>query len=194
MKNYLKHFASLIAIIVFVIFAVASSEESSNDKETVETNTTDTTQKSSELKKEEVSNWKYEENEDKMTGKKRFFASTVSTNEIEFEFPYNGGSTFQLIVRNMNKKNEILLSVSKGQFMTSIMESEYLRVKFDEEQPSKYTFNSPSDGSDNLIFVSSPKKFINKLKKAEKLMIEAPFFNAGRQIIYFDVKGLEWEK
>jgi hypothetical protein len=138
------------------------------------------------------SKWEYGEDADKMSNQKRYFAFTTSTNKIEFEFPYNGGSSFQLVVRNMGQGNEVMLSVSKGQFMTSIMDSESLRLKFDEEAPFNVNYNSSADASTDAIFLRSSSKIISKLKSAKKLMIEAPFFNAGRQIIYFDVEGLNW--
>ena len=153
-------------------------------------------QTSTEVKKEveKKSNWVYEQDTDKMSGTIRYFAFTTSTNKIEFEFPYEGGSTFQLIVRNMGKRNEVLLSVSKGQFIPSIGLSENVRIKFDDEKPFYVGYDSPEDGSTDLIFLNSAQTIINKLKKAKKLMIEAPFFEAGRQIIYFDVDGFKWDK
>ena len=93
----------------------------------------------------------------------------------------------------MGKKNEILVGVSKGQFMPSIMESETVRVKFDDEPPFNVTYNSAADASTDVIFLSSYNKLISKLKTAKKVMIEAPFFDAGRQIIYFDIEGLVWD-
>jgi len=138
--------------------------------------------------------WTYTEKADPMTGEKRYFSSCVSTNEIQFEFPYNGGSTFMLIVRNMGKKNEVLLQVSKGQFIPSIGSNETVRVKFDDAAPTQFAYSSTSDGSADVIFIENATKFITQLKQSKKLMIEAKFFEAGNEIIYFDVAGLQWDK
>ena len=78
--------------------------------------------------------------------------------------------------------------------MTSIMSSEYVRVKFDENGAFDYTYNSPSNGSSDIIFIDNPDHFINQLKNAKKLRIEAPFFNTSRQIVRFDVENLKWER
>jgi len=192
----------LIGLGIFFLIGIIANLGDDEKPKGNETNTTteqtpsNDNQTSTEVKKEveKKSNWKYAVDTDKMSGTKRYFASTTSTNEIEFEFPYDGGSTFQLVVRNMGKRNEVLLSVSKGQFMTSIGSSEKIRIKFDDEKPFYVGYNSADDGSMDIIFLNSANKIINKLKKAKKVMIEAPFYDAGRQIIYFDVEGLKWDK
>jgi hypothetical protein len=183
--NLKSNLITAFAVGTFVIISLASGEDKSNNEKS------DTTEQSSEKKSE---NWNYSEDVDKMEGTKQFFASNTSTNEIEFEFPYDGGSTFDILVRNTGKENEVLLTVSKGQFMTSINGSETLKVKFDENKPENYSYNSASDASMDVIFLNNSKKFINNLKKSKKVMIEATFFDAGSKVIEFDVEGLKWEK
>ena len=179
-------------IIGLIVIANLGDDEktSTNSNQVSNENNLDKTAKSIEVE----SNWSYSTDEDKMSGDKRFFATAHSTNEIEFEFPYNGGSTFKLVVRNMGKGNEVLMTVSEGQFMTSIMSSEKCRIKFDDGKAMNFSFNSADDASMDVIFFNSSNKFITKLKRAKKLMIEAPFYDAGRQIIYFDIEGLNWDK
>lgn len=148
------------------------------------------------LKEKDViaSNWSYSENEDAMTSDKMFFATTESTNVLNFDFPYNGGSTAQLIIRFMNNSNNVILKISKGQFLSSLSDDAYLRIKFDEEKPVNFGYTKPTDGSVGWLFINSSKQFLDKLKGAKKLMIEAPFFQEGRQILYFNVKELDWNK
>ncbi|MBN9299057.1 MAG: hypothetical protein J0I41_18805 [Filimonas sp.] len=138
--------------------------------------------------------WSYEEEVDKMTSKKLFYASTTSTNTVEFKFPYQGGSTFTLNVMNREGKNEIAIQVSKGQFMSSLGGNKSVKVKFDSAEPVNYNYSSASDGSSNIIFLSNASKFITNLKGAKKLMVEAEFFNAGSKVLEFDVAGLKWDK
>lgn len=181
----------LIALIVIANFG---DKDPKADSPVVSANTK--AEEKTESKEPEAvkSNWSYTEDADKMTNEKRYFASCVSTNEIDFEFPYNGGSFFTLTVRQMGKGNEIVLQVSKGQFMTSISSSESIRAKFDDGQAFTFSFNSASDGSSDVIFIENSTKFLSKLKTAKKLLIEAPFYSAGRQHIEFDVAGLNWSK
>lgn len=139
---------------------------------------------------EQVTNWHSRESTDEMSGKTRFFNSTFSTNKLYFDFPYNGGSSFTLTVRNMNGRNEVLLSTEKGQFMSSY--SHNVRLKFDENSPITVGYEEPSDASSGLIFLEASSKIIANLKKGKKLKIEAPFYQEGSQIIEFDIDGFEW--
>lgn len=137
-------------------------------------------------------NWEYSESKDEMTGKKTYYAESVSTNTLEFDFPYNGGSSFSLGIRYGKQGKDIFLRVSKGQFLTSYNGSS-MRVKFDDESPVNYSYVGTSDGSADVIFIESYSKFLNKLKKAKKVSLEPEFYQAGKQIINFNVEGLKWE-
>lgn len=184
-----------IILAVLVILYIIGTINGGGDKESPSTSGEVTKSESTVKETPEVkSNWSYSEDEDKMTNEKRYFASCISTNEIEFEFPYNGGSYFTLTVRNMGKGNEIVLQVSKGQFMSGIGSTEYCRVKFDDGETTNYTYSSAADGSADVIFLENPSKFLDKLKTAKKLTIEAPFFQEGRRVIEFNVEGLTWTK
>ena len=179
MKN-LQH------LFIICVIALASCDSPSN-KPAGET--TEATAANNQL----ASVWNYIEDEDKMTNEKHHYATASSTNELEFNFPYAGGSTFELGILNRGQGNNVKLAVSKGQFMPSIMNDKTVRVKFDDDKPVNYTYVMPSDGSSDVIFINNENKFIARLKAAKKLMIEAEFFQEGNQIIYFDVSGLAWE-
>jgi len=182
-----------VLIALIVILNLGGGDDTSSSTDHSSTNDTTATVQEEE-KAEPKSDWEYSTEEDKMSGEKMFFAATVSTNEIEFEFPYGGGSTFTLAVRNMKKENEVLMTVSKGQFLTSLMSEQYVRMKFDDEKPINVNYSMSDNGSLDIIFFKSTSKILAKLKTAKKIMIEAPFFDAGRQIVYFDVEGLVWDK
>jgi hypothetical protein len=80
-----------------------------------------------------------------------------------------------------------MLSVSKGQFQSSAGE---IAVKFDDGPVQNYTINEPADHSSDLLFIEPASKFLSKLKKAERVTIEAPFYSEGKRLIVFDVEGL----
>jgi hypothetical protein len=190
---YKKTWVIVIAVIMFIlIIANLGNNESSTSATNIDSLTNSTLTKEENIIEEQ--HWQYTDNEDQMTNQKRYFASCISSNEIDFDFPYDGGSKFTLTLRNMGKGNEIVLQVSKGQFMPGIMSSEYCRVKFDNGETVNYTYNSAADGSADIIFLDNATTFYKKLKTAKNLMIEAPFFEAGRQIINFNVEGLKWDK
>lgn len=189
--------ATAVIVVLLIIGRLKNDDSSQKEKQTAQTN--DATEKNEVEKKTTLTSekpkeiWNYLESSDQMTGEKSFFASTNSTNQLKFDFPYNGGSDFVLTVQKTKSGSEVYLKVSKGQFMSSYNGSEYCRVKFDDGETTNFKYVGPSDYSSDILFFQNVKGFLKKLKTAEKLMIEAPFYDEGRQIIYFDVKGLLWE-
>lgn len=177
-----KFLLSFTAILAFFIIAVASSDDPKTSESKTDTEVA--------VKQ----NWKYGESVDKMTNAKKYNATCQSTNKIDFEFPYNGGSSFWLILSNEENVNYVILKVSKGQFKTSFGSSESCRIKFDNEEPMDLTYNSPKNGSLDYIFFDHSDAFIQKLKTSKKLMIESVFFRTGGKIIEFDTEGLKWDK
>lgn len=144
-------------------------------------------------KAKEIENlWKYEEKIDKMTSTEIQYASCVSTNQLKFDFPYDGGSSFTLGIRKRKGVVDSYLIVDKGQFISGYT-PENSSFKFDDNEIENYTFTSSDDGRSDIIFFKNTKKLIKNLKGAKKLMIEVPFYNEGRQVVEFDVEGLVWD-
>tara|TARA_R110002051_G_scaffold297564_2_gene363963 strand:+ start:20743 stop:21333 length:591 start_codon:yes stop_codon:yes gene_type:complete len=193
----IKLFAYIIAgfVVLFVAAAIfagifSSSEE---DQEQKTTSAEEIVQKETAEPKK-IENWAYSSDVDEMDGNTNYFCVTTSINQLDFEFPYNGGSNGYITIRNMDGVNTIAISVDKGQFQTSFGNSEHLRIKFDDEELRKYSFSSAADGSMNVIFPSQSNSLIKKLKEAKTVKIEAPFYNEGRQVLNFNIDGLVWDK
>jgi hypothetical protein len=138
---------------------------------------------------EKIPTWTYQDKIDEMDSKVTHFAILSSTNKAYFSFPYSGGSTFILNIRN-NWKNEVLLRVSKWQFSSNYWKT--IKIKFDDLEPFTVNFNEPSDGSSDLVFLWSAEKIINWIKTAKIMKIEAEFFQEGEHIAEFLVEWLEW--
>lgn len=170
-------------ILLFHLCLLACTPESDKKKDA---QTTEQPQKPKFL-------WEYSETADEMTNEKSRFAQLNSDNKAEFKFPYQGGSTFALILRRLeNTKSEnVFLGVSKGQFIPNFGQNEVLRVKFDNEDAFELVYTNVENKS-NIIMLDRSGKFAQRLKTAKKLLIEAPFFNEDRFIIRFNVEGLEW--
>jgi hypothetical protein len=146
-----------------------------------------------ETPKETPSSWSFSEDVDKMTSKKVSYASVTAKEELQFEFPYNGGSVATLTIRRKDGANNIYLQVTKGQF-NSTYDGGNVRIKFDQNPPKRYSFSSASDASTDIIFINSTKDIISKLKSAKTLIIETEFYNEGNRQIEFDVSGFTWDK
>lgn len=182
-----------ILIAILVIASFGDEEKKGSNKNDDAISTVDSSDYEQQPVSQTVENWEYMTDEDGMTGDKKFFARTRSTNMLHFEFPYNGGSEFYLTIRNSAGKTDVYMSVTTGQFLPSFGSSDYVRVKFDDGDAVQYAYNSAEDGSSDVVFLTHQSRFIQNLKKAKKLKIEAPFFEAGRQIVEFDVEGLDWK-
>lgn len=137
-----------------------------------------------------VQYWEYQESKDEMDGSVIKFASCTSINSVEFDFPYNGGSYLQLLVRKMKGRNEVILKISKGQFIGSY--SETCKIKFDDGPVKEYGFNDAADGSSDCIFLESAASIIKQLKQARHVKIQPTFYQSGKEVFDFDVSGLQW--
>jgi hypothetical protein len=140
----------------------------------------------------EAKNWKYSTSEDKMRNETTYFAHTTSLNSVSFDFPYNGGSSADLTVRQNQKYGlNIYLDISKGQFQCSYNGCR-VSVKFDDSKVESYGASEPDSGGSTTLFLSNEKKFLESLRKAKKMTIEASFFQEGSRQFEFDVSNLEW--
>jgi hypothetical protein len=56
----------------------------------------------------------------------------------------------------------------------------------------KFTIGEPEDGTSDLRFIHDNGMFMNQLRVAKSLRIEADFYQEGPQVFEFDVRGLDW--
>ena len=144
----------------------------------------------------ERTSWQYRESKDEMRNKTSYFASKSSNNTLELSFPYQGGSNLILMLRKHSEYgNDVMFSISKGQFACRI-DGCNISVKFDEGNVEKYSMGEPESGTNDVLFISGSKsinKFMDKLKKSKKMVIEVPIYDYGRAQFTFDTQGLEWK-
>ena len=139
-------------------------------------------------------NWQYETSKDEMRGIESKFATTVSTNTVDFDFPYNGGSKLILALRKRGSDVDVMVSITKGQILCGIQNCE-AAFKFDDGAVQSITMSEPDSHASDLLFVAYDKtesKIISQLKNSKKLVIEVPFYQQGKKQFTFDVSGLEW--
>lgn len=192
-KKPLKWYQYLFGFLFVIFIANLCSNPKKENSSKSNLNSNSLTEEKATDKEETPSNkWYYNEDVDKMTSKKNHFATLVSENSLNFDFPYNGGSYGKLLVRKKDGSTNIMLSISKGQFMTGI-EGVRVRLRFDQEPAFSVTGSQSSDYSSDLLFLSSESKIINKLKKSKSLIVEAEFYNEGRRTLDFNIEGFEWK-
>lgn len=188
---------SCLAILMVMSYACGNNAEKSENE------TFDVSEKIDSIKKEslksvfsdgENNGWNYVEEKDEMTDGISKFATIVSENSEELDFPY--GNVFAKIAVRKTKRygTDVMIMVSSGQiFGNDYNNDNYIMVRFDENQPIKYYFAETSDGSSEVVFVKKVNDFIQRAKKANAIKVEIPFFNDGRRIFCFStVEKLKW--
>lgn len=145
-------------------------------------------------KKLEPNNWVYSTDVDKVRGGTSYFAETTSSNSISQDFPYDSATTMRMMLRKSPAYGtDVILTISSGQMMCPSYDGCSGTVRFDDGPASRIEFNGPADNSSDTVFVASPKSFISKLRKSNKVVIEKTLYQAGAPQFEFDVNGLEWE-
>lgn len=138
--------------------------------------------------------WERTVKTDPMNDSKSIFVTINSDNSNNVGGPY-GEVTVQLMVRKMKKYGtDVIIQSSDGQIYGSEYNNDnYVTIRFDSGSPMRFYFDEAADGSSDYIFLRKRSTFIEKAKKAKKITVEIPYYQAGRQIFYFTTdKPLEW--
>lgn len=170
-----------IIIVSFFVFAASNIVENSKNEPTQ-------TAQSKEEGEKQQGGWLSGSYDDSMRGKTVKYYETKSLNKVSFSFPYNGGSTLNIMLVDRSGSMDAMLKVSKGQFITY---DRVILAKFDDGKVERFSIVGASDGSKNVAFIDDSKRFISKLKKAKTVLIEAEFYSDGSHQFSFDVSGLE---
>ena len=136
--------------------------------------------------------WRYQFESDDMTGKRIDFAIVESTKSLKLGFPYQGENRGRLGVRQSPRHGtDVYLEIDKGQFVCGVSECAVL-VRFDEQQPVRFTAVRPADHSSTMLFLSPAQRFIASAKKASTIRAQANIFQEGAPILEFNATALEW--
>jgi Zn finger protein HypA/HybF involved in hydrogenase expression len=170
------------------IFSGASN--SSKPLEAVEKNSTT----SASVEPLVVENWAYDQSKDGMRDSVTYYATNTSSNSIDLDFPYNGGTQLTIVIRNTDSNgNEIMLITDNGQLWCEYNNC-YMSAKFDDGEVKRYPLAKAAAGSSETMFLdNSTKDFIQNLKLSKAAMIEIGFFSHGKQQFEFKTNGLDWQ-
>ena len=128
-----------------------------------------------------------------MRGVKTKLAELRSTNRAQLDFPYRGGSTLELNLRqgDSGDKPEVFFWLDRGQIPCHSDCS--LFSKFDGDEVKEWEGTGPASHRGDTIFVNNSHEFLGRLRTAKKLTIEVLIFNQGKFQYTFNVGGLKWE-
>lgn len=137
------------------------------------------------------SSWTYTTDKDEVRNATNSFASITSDNKVDFDFPYNGGSSLQMTVRHDHRGDNVYFTISKGQFVCGI-ESCSGEMNVDGAT-RRLSLSTSSDGSSDTLFANGEAGIIKALKTGKKIIVELPFYQSGNQQFTFTTaKGLTW--
>jgi hypothetical protein len=180
--------STIIKVLMIAIIGLCySCGSSSSDKSKTDANQTN------EQTNEPKTNWVYSEKINEMDDTKTFFAENKALEQMQFKFPYDGGTDAWILVRKGSNGLDIALIISKGQFLHNYGGNNYIKVRFDDNQAETYSYNAPADHSTTAIFIKNEAKFLKGLKSANQVIIQSEFFDEGTQIMKFNTEGFVWE-
>jgi hypothetical protein len=81
-----------------------------------------------------------------------------------------------------------LLEIERGQFLCGI-ESCSLNVRFDQGSIVRYSASEPSDNSSTVLFINNEPTFLDRMRHARTVTIEATFFQEGSQALTFNIQN-----
>lgn len=185
-----------IPLLWAVVRGCSSTTENVNNAETDNANVVSESGDSvSEAVPDLKKNWIYDETKDEMRGDSTYLATNTSTNMVELEFPYSGGTNLNIVLRkDAEHGNDVIFAVNKGQLFCTYNDC-YISAKFDDGPVEKFTTAEAEAGSSEVLFLANNQSgFVKKLKSAQSVMIEVQFFNHGKEQFKFDVSDLNWDK
>lgn len=140
-----------------------------------------------------VFKWDYRTDTDEMRGTSEKFASLSSNDLVGTSWPYDR-EPMRLILRRRSTDGLNAMLQINGQFVCRSYSGDEITVKFDDGPLETFRCNEASSGSNNVIFIGNPARFVSKVKTAKTMMLEAPVYESGNVQVTFDVAGLEWDE
>lgn len=177
----------------FLVGVVSSSHTVSQQPPTVPTHLASPATTSAHMGSDAFAypDWHYWDNTDKMSGEVSHYASLVSSNVLHFDSPYGDQTADLTLVKDASGNVSAWISV-KAQFLGYFPDG-VARVKFDHDKVEWWSCHELAGGEHNTLYIKNERRFIKRLTRAKKLVIEAQFYRDGFQRIEFDVAGLEWK-
>jgi hypothetical protein len=131
--------------------------------------------------------WKYEAVRDEMTDKQIKTAAVESENTFAFKFPYNGYNKAILMLKMHPRFGKsAAVAIIRGQIT-----SKTVMVRFDDEAPMYFATGEAESGRTNVVFIEDYAKFVSRMRKATKVLVEFTVYGEGRQTARFNVSGFD---
>jgi hypothetical protein len=153
----------------------------------------DTTSGDSPTAIEAASKWEYSNSKDEMRGTTAKLASVTSNNVVDLDFPYGEVHGILWVRHRAEDGLNVAFQVENGQVLCSSFSDDYVSMKFDNGPVQKFRCTGTSDGSSDTAFIENQSRVLAALKHAKRTVVEAEFYQQGRQQFVFDTAGLDWK-
>lgn len=136
-------------------------------------------------------NWHSQTEENGISGKKEYYLINVSTNSVDFDFPYNepGGSRLKIILRDSDEGNDAYIVISNGQIKCGYSDCS-IRTRGDNGKVRTWKSSPEASGKSNMIFINDVSGFKKYLKANKNLVVGVTFYRAGEHGFNFEVSDL----
>ncbi|MFD2570507.1 hypothetical protein ACFSUS_07670 [Spirosoma soli] len=135
--------------------------------------------------------WQYEKTVDRAGGTV-YKATLPSTNVLQFEYPYTGGSIVTLTLRRKGGDTYAYLEVSKGMFTRSFQGGN-ANIQFDGKRAVAYSLSAAANGRANIVFFDAEQRLIGQIRTAKAMVVQLQFAGQRPREIRFNTAGLRWD-
>lgn len=138
------------------------------------------------------SQWIYSQADDAMSKGTTYHAVVLSSNTVEFGFPYSGTQNARLNLRTDPRYgNDVIFSIEKGQILCHSYEDCTVLVRFDDEKATNYSAVGAADNSTEHIFIRNYNRFVKNMLKAKRVRISVNIYKEGAPVFEFDVSDFD---
>ena len=150
---------------------------------------------SDQMPEQPGSQWEYSQGADSMGKAAIRQAQVLSSNVVEFDFPYAGAQHATISLRSHPRHGkDVIFSIERGQIQCPSYDDCTVVVRFDDETAANYPAVGAEDNSGETIFIRNYARFVEKVAKAKRVRISVPVFQQGAPVFEFDVSNFDQRK
>ena len=131
------------------------------------------------------SDWHYQQNGT------LYKATLNSANQLQMPYPYAGGSTVTLTIRNRDSATTVFLSISKGLLAPSFQGGTAL-IRVNGGKSVVYALSAAANGRGNILFVDDSPRLIRQLRTATTMTVQLKVIGQKLHEVRFNTAGLNW--
>lgn len=185
-------FAVVILVTIGTMASRGRSQSTTPGDQAYQGGVAESTPPTAAAPEEPVSPWRYESERDDMRDATNRFASALSSNVVDMGFPYESVRMSIVLRDHAVHGRDILLTVNEGQFVCRFRGCT-ISAKFDDGEIQTFSVNQADAGASDVLFIQNQSRFLTALQSAERVTIEAQFYNRGNEQFSFNIEGLQWE-